>query len=410
MDLPSALEGYWHPELWKRYTYTHGHHLTSSLGKSTTANMSTTVFSVPIFFVIFRESFETGIIISVLLAFLKQTVGGAASNDLAIYKTLRKQVWVGSALALLICGIIGGGLIGAFYGLRKNGWAETEYYWEGTFSLVATILITIMGAALLRVSKMREKWQAKLEKEYQTQGQWYKRLFGGKYIMFWIPFVTVLREGIEALVFICGVSFTSPSGKAIPLPLFAGLAAGAAASYVIYRGGAGSKLQFFLIASTCLLYLIAAGLFSKCVWYFQAQMWNNAVGSDAAELGAGPGSYDVSKVVWHVNYGNPELNGGGGWGIFNAIFGWTNSATYGSVISYNLYWIVVIAMFFVMRFQEVRGHYPFMKAKVDNKHDEESGANSESSSRIFEHPGSDAKMNEKSVDNVHVAPARVLSE
>jgi hypothetical protein len=30
-------------------------------------------------------------------------------------------------------------------------------------------------------------------------------------------------------------------------------------------------------------------------------MWNNAVGSDAAELGNGPGSYDITKSVWHVN-------------------------------------------------------------------------------------------------------------
>jgi high-affinity iron transporter len=69
----------------------------------------------------------------------------------------------------------------------------------------------------------------------------------------------------------------------------------------IFRGGATSKLQFFLIVSTCLLYLVASGLFSRAVWYFQAQDWNNAVGGDAAEVGAGPGSYDIGQSVWHVN-------------------------------------------------------------------------------------------------------------
>jgi high-affinity Fe2+/Pb2+ permease len=67
------------------------------------------------------------------------------------------------------------------------------------------------------------------------------------------------------------------------------------------RGGSASKLQYFLVISTCVLYLVAAGLFSKAVWYFEAQMWNNAVGRDAAELGNGPGSYDITKSVWHVN-------------------------------------------------------------------------------------------------------------
>jgi len=28
-------------------------------------------------------------------------------------------------------------------------------------------------------------------------------------------------------------------------------------------------IQIFLIVSTCFLYLVAAGLFSKSVWYFQ---------------------------------------------------------------------------------------------------------------------------------------------
>lgn len=49
------------------------------------------------------------------------------------------------------------------------------------------------------------------------------------------------------------------------------------------------------------MYLVAAGLFSRAVWFFQAQDWNNATGGDAAETGAGPGSYDIRQSVWHVN-------------------------------------------------------------------------------------------------------------
>lgn len=60
---------------------------------------------------------------------------------------------------------------------------------------------------------------------------------------------------------------------------------------------------------------------------------------------------------------NPEIGGGGGWGIFNALLGWQNSATYGSVISYNVYWIAVIATFLAMGYNEKTGHWPLMKAK-----------------------------------------------
>jgi high-affinity Fe2+/Pb2+ permease len=52
--------------------------------------MAQNVFSVPVFLVVFREALETVIIVSILLAFLKQTLGG--SEDLGAYKKLRKQV------------------------------------------------------------------------------------------------------------------------------------------------------------------------------------------------------------------------------------------------------------------------------------------------------------------------------
>ncbi|TAQ83870.1 hypothetical protein B7494_g7806 [Chlorociboria aeruginascens] len=333
--------------------------------------MTVNVFAVPVFFVVFRETLETAVIVSVLLAFLKQTLDGP-NRDAAVYKKLVKQVWYGTAAGLVCCLIIGGGLIGAFYGLGKDKWAPTEYDWEGSFAVFASLVITILGAALLRISKMQEKWRVKLIKALETKpvnangNRGAFKRWCEKYAMFVLPFITVLREGLEAIVFIAGVSFSSPAA-AVPLPVVIGLIAGTFVGFLLYKGGASSKLQIFLIISTCLLYLVAAGLFSRAVWYFQAQNWNNVTGGDAAETGAGPGSYDISLSVWHINFGNPELNGGGGWGIFNAILGWQNSATYGSVISYNVYWIAVMLGFFVMRYRETKGHLPFMRAK---KHDE----------------------------------------
>jgi high-affinity iron transporter len=60
-------------------------------------------------------------------------------------------------------------------------------------------------------------------------------------------------------------------------------------------------VQYFLLVPTCLLYLMAAGLFSKGIWHLEAHQWNKIVGGDAAELGSGPGSYDIRRSVWHVN-------------------------------------------------------------------------------------------------------------
>lgn len=148
-------------------------------------------------------------------------------------------MWFGTGLGILICLIIGGGLIGAFYGLGKDSWAMTEYYWEGSFALVASLIITIVGAALLRVSKMQKKWQVKLAIAMDsknasgvTKGAF--KHFCKKYAMFMLPFITVLREGLEAIVFVAGVSFSAPA-SAVPLPVVVGLVAGCLVGYVLYK-------------------------------------------------------------------------------------------------------------------------------------------------------------------------------
>lgn len=140
----------------------------------------------------------------------------------------------------MVCLIIGGGLIGAFYGLGKDKWANTEYYWEASFALFASLIISILGAALLRVSKMQEKWRVKLAKALEDKpvtAEGNKGAFKrwcAKYAMFILPFITVLREGLEAVVFIAGVSFSSPP-SAVPLPVVIGLIGGGFVGYLIYK-------------------------------------------------------------------------------------------------------------------------------------------------------------------------------
>ncbi|KAH7141440.1 iron transporter, partial [Dactylonectria estremocensis] len=329
--------------------------------------MGLELFSVPVFVVVFRETLETAIIVSVLLAFLKQTLDGS-QRDPKLYKTLRTQVWLGTAVGFGLCLLGSGIIIGIFYLLGTDAWADREYYYEAVFSLISAAIITVMGGALLRVGNMQDKWQAKLAKAIDTPVHarggraWLVDAFE-KYAMFVLPFITVLREGIEGIVFVAGVSFSAPV-SAVPLPVIMGLFFGALVGYGLYKGGSMARLQPFLVASTCLLYLVAAGLFSRAIWLIEQQQWNKVVGGDAAELGDGPGSYDIDRSIWHVNCCNPQLNGGGPWAILNAIVGWNNSATYGSVLAYNIYWLIVIGQFSAMRFREDHGRWPLMKAKA----------------------------------------------
>lgn len=204
--------------------------------------MAPQVFAVPVFLVVFRETLETVIIVSVLLAWLKQTLDGP-NSDVRVYKKLRRQVWLGTGLGFSICLVVAAAVIGTFYTVGVNHWEGSELYYEGAFALFASIIITVVGAALLRISKMQEKWRVKLaaalEAPVRNAGgktsctAWLKR-FSEKYALFVLPFITVLREGIEAIVFVAGVSFTAPA-TAFPLPAICGLALGILVGYILYK-------------------------------------------------------------------------------------------------------------------------------------------------------------------------------
>jgi high-affinity iron transporter len=80
---------------------------------------------------------------------------------------------------------------------------------------------------------------------------------------------------------------------------------------------------------TNLLLLIGAGLFSKSAGSLEKHAFSALLRSNADDSGGdGPGSYRVQGNVWHLDCCNPDNKiDGQGWSIFNAIFGWTNSAT-----------------------------------------------------------------------------------
>lgn len=111
-----------------------------------------------------------------------------------------------------------------------------------------------MGAVLLRVSKLQAKWRVKLARALEARddpkagaGSRFKA-FCEKYAMFLLPFITVLREGLEAVVFIGGVSLGLPA-ESIPLAAITGIAAGCLIGFFIYKQVFHSLLESHLLTS-----------------------------------------------------------------------------------------------------------------------------------------------------------------
>ena len=88
--------------------------------------------------------------------------------------------------------------------------------------------ILVMGLAFLRLPHAQTKWRLKLLSAYQhhqhhaiddsTPGEndgdgavqrlRHRRTQGGKMILFGLPFITVLREGLEGVVFLGGIGLS----------------------------------------------------------------------------------------------------------------------------------------------------------------------------------------------------------
>ncbi|KAK6204398.1 iron permease [Scheffersomyces amazonensis] len=382
-------------------------------------------FSIQTFLIVLRETLESAIIISVLLAFIHQAFKGEgrvknkvegsthnnayrsteepllesstseSSNEVrdldndTIYKYLKLQIWIGGLLGLAICMLIGSIILAVFYLLGSDLWTIAEHYWEGGFSILASIIISGMGIKILRVNKMQKKWKHKLsliiersdyinkairhgssvgisKKEFPSRFSYWSE----KYAMLILPFVTTLREGLEAIVFIGGIGINeNTSIWAIVNSAVTAIIIGSFVGILLYRSGSTLSLQWFLVTSTCFLYLVAAGLFSKGVWHIELQQFiNDCGGFDVSETGHGPGSYDIMRSIWHVNCCNGELQDDGPfWMMFTAVFGWTNSATYGSVIGYNFYWLVIIVVFTSLIYEEKHGRLPIIPVTWQQK-------------------------------------------
>ncbi|KAK3819413.1 MAG: plasma membrane iron permease [Linnemannia elongata] len=290
--------------------------------------------SIPTFFIIFRETVEAAIIVSVLLSFLRQVL----SDDHVMRKRLSRQIWAGTGLGLLISLAIGGAFILVWNWYGKNLWAASEGIWVGCFSFIAVLMITLIGIAMLRTNQMQEKWKLKLAKAMDDENANGLGNQSRKYALFLLPLVTVLREGLEAVVFIGGVTFTEDP-KAIPLAVVAGVVLGLLIGFLIYRGGNKMRLHPFFVGSTCLLMLLAAGLVSKGIAAFEADHWNRLTGAQSDDAG----TFDPRYNLWALKCCDPKQPDAGWWSVANALVGWSNIASYWTVGSYIMYWGLVSA-------------------------------------------------------------------
>lgn len=335
--------------------------------------MARNLFSVPIFFIVFRETLEAAIILSVLFGLADQIVHddrvSVASNSAdektvpsedseiirrRLLRKMRIQILVGGALGLFLAVAIGAAFIAVWFTKATDLWSKSEAIWEAIFQLIASLMIFFMAVTMLKINRAKARWRVKLERAFDGQVV-DTGVKTGKWALFVLPFITVLREGLEAVVFVGGVSLGQPASS-IPIAAVCGIVCGFACGFLIYQFASRTTLTIFLVVMTNFLLLIGSGLFSRSIGAFQEHYFNTLLGADIDDAGGdGPGSYLVQGNVWHLPCCNPENKfGAQGWKIFAALLGWTNNATLGTVLGYVFYWLAVVAVLVYMKYKEGR--------------------------------------------------------
>jgi len=268
---------------------------------------------VPQFLMIFRESLEAGLIIGIVAAYLTK-VGRPWA---------KKYLYLGAIAAVALSLAFAAFISTVFGGLE----GRTEQIYEGIASLTAAAVLTYM---IVWMSRNARTIKGSLERKLAVS-LGLDQMFG----IFTLAFVSVMREGMETILFLAPLSVSDPLGT------LTGIVAGLAAVLLLaaLTMGALRKIELSnLFRYTSIgLVVFAAGLAGYGVHEL----------IEAYEDRIPP---LLRQEAWKVNpadSGNPFHENGAIGSILKAMVGYDGNPEILRLVVYVAYWIVLGA--FVLR-------------------------------------------------------------
>ena len=248
-----------------------------------------------------REGIEAALIIGIVLGALRKL------NR----PELVPAVWYGTISAVLVS-LVAGILLTAL-GLSLEGAAEQIF--EGVAMLLAASVLTWM---IFWMSRQARSIKGDLEAGVNhaiSSGGW-RALFG-------LAFLAVVREGIELALFLTAATFASDAQSTI-LGTLVGLGAAILLGWGLFASTLRLDLRRFFQVTGFLLILFAAGLVAHGVHEFNEAGW-------------------IPSVIEHVWDVNPLLDENSTLGLMlKALFGYNGNPSLTEVISYFVYFIVIL--------------------------------------------------------------------
>jgi high-affinity iron transporter len=219
------------------------------------------------FVIALREGIEAALIVSIVLAYLKQL--GRADRS--------RLVWWGTGLAVLLSAALGT-LIFAV-GADFEGTAEQVF--EGLVTLTAVGVLTWM---IFWMRRQGAQIKSELQHKVDTA------LVAGGLALAALAFFAVLREGVETALFLfAAAEGTAVEGGGVGAQLVGatlGLVLAVVLGVLLYRGGIRMNLRSFFKITGAILIVVAAGLFAYSVHELQEAGWFPFLEAHAYDISA----------------------------------------------------------------------------------------------------------------------------
>ncbi|HVF74443.1 MAG TPA: FTR1 family protein [Acidimicrobiales bacterium] len=262
---------------------------------------------VPALLIMIREGFEAALVVAIVFAYLRR-IGRL---------DLGRSAWLGVAAATACSLAVGvvvrltlGNLVGA---ARMRAFAAVSF--------AAVLVLTWMVFWMRRQARaIKGELEQKVDNALGSDNP-------HRAVML-VTFMAVIREGIEAALFLLAAS-TSAGGGQVLLGGVLGLAIAIALGLMVYVGGRKLPMRLFFRVTGMIIVVFAAGLMARTVLFLQS----------AGDLGTVADSvYDVTSVSWLTQ----RTEGGK---MLAALFGWDPRPSLEQVVAWVGYIVPVTYLF-----------------------------------------------------------------
>jgi high-affinity iron transporter len=198
---------------------------------------------LPTFVIGLREGLEAALIVGIIAAFL----GQEGRRDAL------RQVWIGTAAAVVIC-------IGIGAGLQIVSQDLPQQQQEGLETVVGAFAVAMVTCMIIFMRRHARDLKGDLEGAAASA-----LASGSTRALVLMAFLAVLREGFETAVFLLATFHASGDATTSWLGAVIGILLAVAIGYGIYRGGVRLNLARFFRITGLVLVVVAAGLVMTAV-------------------------------------------------------------------------------------------------------------------------------------------------